>query len=241
MTDYPIVTQLPLWTFPLNARKTLQKQPDLHTLWQFFETLPSTIQESPTIKRCLDLLAPLDWGHVPERNLARNWGQATIPYATLMAAELIRLNEHVPSMAALHRFLLEHAGFISLLGFPLAIDPTSALGFHPLASLPSARHLTYLLRQLPAATVQFLLADSVRLILAELDTRRLLPIECISLDTKHILAWVKENNPKAYVTERYNKSRQPAGRWPWLRREYSIQTVLNAPKWTSYSKLIIPT
>jgi hypothetical protein len=35
--------------------------------------------------------------------------------------------------------------------------------------------------------------------------------DCISLDTKHILAWVKENNPKAYVPERFNKHKQPAG------------------------------
>ncbi|MBE7471966.1 MAG: hypothetical protein HS114_22755 [Anaerolineales bacterium] len=35
----------------------------------------------------------------------------------------------------------------------------------------------------------------------------------ISLDTKHILAWVKENNPKAYVLEgdRLDKTRQPKG------------------------------
>ncbi|MCO6452772.1 MAG: hypothetical protein J5I90_18465 [Caldilineales bacterium] len=33
----------------------------------------------------------------------------------------------------------------------------------------------------------------------------------ISLDTKHIIAWVKENNPKAYVQERHNPHRQPSG------------------------------
>ena len=31
------------------------------------------------------------------------------------------------------------------------------------------------------------------------------------MDTKHILAWVKENNPKAYVEDRYDKTKQPAG------------------------------
>jgi hypothetical protein len=30
-------------------------------------------------------------------------------------------------------------------------------------------------------------------------------------DTKHILAWVKENNPKQYVEDRYNKTKQPKG------------------------------
>jgi hypothetical protein len=33
----------------------------------------------------------------------------------------------------------------------------------------------------------------------------------ISLDTKHIIAWVKENNPKAYVKDRYDKEQQPTG------------------------------
>lgn len=211
MTDSSIVTQLPLWSFPLNTHKTPQKQPDLHTLWQFPEFLPAALRDSPTINRCLDLLAPLDWAHMPERNLSRNWGQSAIPYTALIAAELIRLNEHLPSMTALHRFLIEHAGFISLLGFPLALEPTTPLGFNALTSLPSARHLTYLMRQLPQATLQFLLADSVRLILAELRAQQVLPIDCISLDTKHILAWVKENNPKAYVPDRYNKAKQPDG------------------------------
>ena len=48
--------------------------------------------------------------------------------------------------------------------------------------------------------------------------RRALPpeinfAEASSMDTKHILAWVKENNPKAYVLEgdRLDKTRQPTG------------------------------
>ena len=35
--------------------------------------------------------------------------------------------------------------------------------------------------------------------------------DCISLDTKHILAWVKENNPKAYVQERFQQTQTTAG------------------------------
>ena len=61
------------------------------------------------------------------------------------------------------------------------------------------------------AALQFLLADSVRLILAELQAQHAPPIDCVSLDTKHILAWVTENNPKTYVADRFNKHKQPAG------------------------------
>ena len=68
-----------------------------------------------------------------------------------------------------------------------------------------------MLREIPNEVLQFLLADSVRLIGLELAGRGIRWGDCISLDTKHILAWVKENNPKAYVSQRYNKANQPSG------------------------------
>jgi hypothetical protein len=143
--------------------------------------------------------------------LQRHWGQVSIPYAALVAAELIRLNESLPSAKRLHQFLLEHPGFIWLLGFPLVPAPDTDLGFNTRASLPTPRHFTRALRNIPNPVLQFLLADSVRLIQAELKILGAPTVECISLDTKHILAWVKENNPKAYVRERHNKLYQPLG------------------------------
>jgi Transposase DDE domain len=211
MMDISIVTQLPLWTFPLGRSKTLEKPPDLHALWQFPQHLPQAITDSPTVMRCFEWLAPLDWAHFPERNLQRNWGQSQTPYAALAAAELIRLNENKSSTESLHEFLIEHPGFISLLGFPLALTPERPLGFNALASLPTRQHWNQLLRQLPNTALQFLLADSVRLIRAELHARKIPEVDCVSLDTKHILAWVKENNPKAYAADRFNKKKQPAG------------------------------
>ena len=211
MTDEPIVTQLPLWTFPLGWPQTPEKWPDLHTLWQFAEHLPECVTASPTVMRCFELLAPLDWAHFPERNLRRHWGQSQIPYAALAAAELIRLNENLPSADRLRRYLIEHPAFIALLGFPLALAPETSLAFNALASLPTPRHLTHLLRRVPNLSLWFLLADSVRLIQAELESRQIPKVDCISLDTKHILAWVKENNPKAYVPDRFNKDKQPRG------------------------------
>ncbi len=211
MTDPCIVTQLPLWTFPLDASQPPEKQPDLHTLGQYPAHLPVCVTASPTIMRCLEWLSPLDWAHFPERNLQRNWGQTTIPYAALVAAELIRLNEMLPSMGHLRRYLIEHPGFIWLLGFPLQRDAAQACGFNARASLPTRQHLNLMLRHMPNAVLQFLLADSVRLILDELQVQQAPCIDCVSLDTKHIIAWVKENNPKAYVPDRYNKAKQPAG------------------------------
>ena len=156
MTDTSIVTQLPLWTFSPESQKTSVKPMDLHTLWQLPQHLPLCVTASPTIMRCLDLLGPLDWAHFPERDLHRNWGQFTIPYAALAAAELLRLNEVLPSLRKLQSFLLEHPGFIWLFGFPLALAPEMPLGFNPPASVPTARHLTQMLRRMPNAALQFL-------------------------------------------------------------------------------------
>jgi hypothetical protein len=211
MTDPSILTQLPLWPDGLLPPKRAENKPNLHTFWQHPEQLPLAAAESPTVRRCLDLLGPLDWGHFPERDLERNWGRPQIPYAALAAAELIKLNDGLASMGVLYRYLLEHPGFIPALGFPLVPAPNHPLHFNARASLPTERHFTYLLRQMPNTAPQFLLADSIRLILAEVAARHLPPPECVSLDTKHILAWVKENNPKAYVSDRFNKARQPLG------------------------------
>jgi hypothetical protein len=153
----------------------------------------------------------LDWAHFPERNLQRDWGQAAVPYAAFAAACLVKLNEGLVSMGDLRRYLVEHPAFIWLCGFPLHPFPRTPWGFDAQASLPTQRHLTHMLRQIPNPTLQFLLADSVRLILAELRQVGIEAGDCISLDTKHIIAWVKENNPKAYVEDRYNKSKQPPG------------------------------
>jgi hypothetical protein len=211
MTGSSIVTQLPLWSFSFEGQKTSEKPPDLHTCWQFPQFLPRCVTASATIMRLLDVFGSLDWAHLPERNLQRYWGQVSIPYAALVAAELVRLNEALPSMEKLRLFLCEHPGFIWLFDFPLAVTPDTDLGFNPPASLPTARHLTDMLRTLPNSVLQFLLTDSVRLIRAELLRRQAPPIDCVSLDTKHILAWVKENNLKDFVPDRFNKRRQPFG------------------------------
>jgi hypothetical protein len=69
-----------------------------------------------------------------------------------------------------------------------------------------------MLRNIPNAVLQILL-DSTVALLQEALLPELYFGHAISLDTKHILAWVKENNPKAYLenNDRYDKHQQPAG------------------------------
>jgi hypothetical protein len=58
-----------------------------------------------------------------------------------------------------------------------------------------------------------LLDSTVALLQIELAQLGIRLGQAIAVDTKHILAWVVENNPKAYISEshRLDKTRQPRG------------------------------
>lgn len=209
MIGKPILSRFDWLQERLTPRRP--RQVDLHSAWLHPDHLPAFVQDSALVQRCLDLVGPLAWDRLPERNLHRNWGQPTIPYAAFIAALLLKLNEDKISMGDLRLFMLEHSELIWLLGFPLVLSNPGPLGFDAQASLPTSRHLTRLLREMPNAILQFLLTDSVRLVREALASQGMQIGECISLDTKHILAWVKENNPKTYVEDRYDKTKQPVG------------------------------
>jgi hypothetical protein len=197
--------------FGVLFQPNLPPWPSLHMLWLHPERLPRYASETPLITRTLELLGPLDWEHFPERNLQRHWCQPAVSYAAFAGAMLVKLSEGLETMGDMRRCLVEHPGFIPLLGFRAVRSRKHPCGFDPEASLPTQRHLTRMLREVPNASLQFLLADSVRLLREELCQHQIEIGGCISLDTKHILAWVKENNPKTYVEDRYDKTRQPVG------------------------------
>jgi hypothetical protein len=187
------------------------RQPDLHSAWLDRQRLPEWVLKSPVAQRYLDLLGPLAWQGLPERNLSRNWGQTTIPHHAFIPACLLKLNEGKESMGELRLYLVEHPELIWLFGFPLVVPNPGQPGFDASASLPTSRHLVHMLQTLPNLTLQFLLADTVRLIQESLAQEGVSRADCISLDTKHIIAYVKENNPKAYLTDRFVKNKQPVG------------------------------
>jgi len=209
MASTPIVAWFGRFTQRVRRSDWLLARPDLHTLGANPVLLPPFVRESAVALRYLDLLSPLAWDRFPERNLA--WQPTPIPYAALAAACLVKLDQQLVSMGRLRQYLVEHPALLWLCGFPLQPAPGRPCGFDPDASLPTARHLTRMLRELPDAGLQFLLASSVTLLRAELATNSVRLGECISMDTKHIIAWVKENNPKAYVSHRYDKTQQPKG------------------------------
>jgi hypothetical protein len=218
MTSLPIVTRLltlsQRWFQPLDAPEPLSSllcDPQLPHRLQQPERLPLYVRQAPVARRYLELLAPLDWANFPERDLDTDWGIPTVPYVPFVAAYLIKLDQQLMYMPRLRRFLVEHPELTAALGFPLTSTAESLSAAAVDAALPTHRHFARILRQLPNAGLQWLLDDSVRLLCAELADIAPTFGQAVSLDTKHILAWVEENNPKAYVQHRFDKSQQPSG------------------------------
>jgi hypothetical protein len=218
MTSIPIVSRLwHLKQVPARRWRVLTRcdphpeRPNLHQLAQDPKILPRFVQESAVAMRYLRLLGPLNWGNFPERDLDTDWGMPTVPYAPFAAACLVKLNQRLPYMSHLRQYLVEHPTLVWVLGFPLVASSRFSWGFDADASLPTPRHFTRMLRKIPNASLQFLLDETVHQLQMELCTVVDNFGQAISLDTKHIVAWVKENNPKAYVSDRYDKDKQPSG------------------------------
>src|SRR5712692_1872848 len=108
MTGVPIVAQLSLWPADYWPPKKPEKRPSLRTFWREPERLPEFVQDCPAAMRTLDLLGPLNWDGVPERNLTRDWGRTTVPQTACLGALLVQLNEGRRSMSALHSYLIEN-------------------------------------------------------------------------------------------------------------------------------------
>jgi len=218
MTSIPIVSRLnPLkqvfaWGWQAVTRHHRRgKRPNLHQLAQNPRLLPRFVRQSAVAMRYLRLLEPLDWGRFPERDIETDWGAPTVPYASFAAACLVKLDQQLVYMSHLHRYLAEHPALVWVLGFPVVPSVRYPWGFDVQASLPTPRHFTRMLRQMDNTKLQSLLDETVRLLQIELSTEVDDFGQSISLDTKHILAWVRENNPKDYVQDRYDKEQQPTG------------------------------
>jgi hypothetical protein len=217
MTSLPYYTWFPRlkqWSrthFRMRLRREGTSRTDLHHLAHRPADLPRFVQESAVAMRYLRLLGPLDWTRFPERDLDTPWTIPPVPFAPFVAACLVKLNEQRVYMPQLRDYLIDHPALVWLLGFPLVPSRHYPWGFDVQASLPTARHFTRLLRKIPNPVCQYLLDETVHLLQAELNTEVNDFGQAISLDTKHIIAWVRENNHKDYVKDRYDKSKQPSG------------------------------
>lgn len=186
------------------------KRPPLSELAQDPSQLPPFVTDCPVARKYLTLLEPLAWANFPERNPRRAWpGPQPLARAPFVAAYLVKLHEGKTYMSELRQYLLEHPALVWLLGFPLVPSSSYPWGFDLEATVPTTRQFLAVLRQLDNDALQFLLDNTVQRLQQELPPELNFG-QIVAFDTKHILAWVQENNPKTFIPNgRYDKNRQP--------------------------------
>jgi hypothetical protein len=156
--------------------------------------------------------AVLDWTAVPERAKGRAWpGPRPHPRAAYIKALLVKLREGQPHISALRRFLVRHPVLVLLLGFEPRWDARQRYGFDVETTLPGERWLRDQQQHLDNACLQGLLAGTVQALQAEIPGLGV----TAAIDVKHIFAWVQQNNPKAYLSQRFDPERQPSGDPDW--------------------------
>jgi hypothetical protein len=170
--------------------------------------LVALLDHDPLIAEYRAFFSLLDWSVVEQWEAERSSrGRPAHPISASLKAFLIRIREGMLYTAQLRRFLLRHPLLVLELGFRPVLDPAAPYGFDVDATLPCDYWLRQQLRQFDPALLQRLLAGTVRDLKAEIPGLG----EVVAFDVKHIYAWVKENNWRSYVPERYDKTKRLAG------------------------------
>jgi hypothetical protein len=169
-------------------------------------TLEQMRDADPVVQRYRARFALFDWSAIdPPRK--RGPGYPAHPKSAYLKAALVRISEHLLSTPRWRAYLLDHPLLVLELGFRPHVDLTQPYGFDVAKTVPSIRHLNNILRSLDPRLLADLFAQSVQALQAEIPGLG----EVVAFDVKHIYANVKENNFRAYVTERFNKQQQPQG------------------------------
>ncbi len=162
----------------------------------------------PVVLRYRLLFATLDWSVIPDPSLDPSRpGRRPHPESAYVKALLIKVCEHLDSCTQLRRFLLEHPLLVIELGFHLKPQALSPYGFDLEGTVPCDRWLRHKQQTLDPPMLHALLVQSVHALQSAIAGLG----ETVAVDVKHLYAWVQENNPRAYVKERYNPASQPKG------------------------------
>jgi len=172
-------------------------------------TLTTLLEHDPVVQDYRTFFSLLDWSVVEHWQAQRSVSCDTHghPITAYLKAFLLRLHRGMLYTTQLRSFLCEHPLLIIELGFHLHLDPTAPYGFDGEHTLPCRQWFSQKLRALDPTLLQALLAATVRDLQAEIPGLG----ETVAFDVKHLYAWVKENNERAYVQDRYDKLRIPAG------------------------------
>lgn len=161
----------------------------------------------PVAQRYLTLFAPINWAAVPERTPRRAYpGPVPHPYRSAVQALIVKVLEQRRSGEALRTYLCEHPALTVVLGFRPVPDPQDPTRIDWGRTVPSARWFRQHAHD-RADEVRALLTQTVRA------AQRLAtdPGLVVAIDTTHIVAHVRENNPKRASRRRWGRGHRPSG------------------------------
>ncbi len=171
-------------------------------------TMSRMLDADPVVQRYRTFFALFDWSVVPEPAVKPSQpGKRPHPQRAYLKALLLKRQEEFTYCTQLRRFLVEHPLLVLELGFRPVLDVKQAYGFDVKRTVPSARWFREQQRMLEQSVLQSLLAASVQALREEIPGLG----EVVAFDVTHIYAYVKENNPRVYVKDRYKKEVQPRG------------------------------
>lgn len=170
---------------------------------------PRYVQRCQTTQAIIEKLQLLEWEQLPLSLSLNRQGEKAIPLAAYVGTYLVKIDQQMSSFGKVRQFLRRHPALVWALGFPLPNEwkePTIEIVE---ASLPGQQHFSKKLNRLPNEVLQSLLSGQVSWYKAYFGPEF---GNVVSFDVKQILAWVKENNPKAYIKEgRKDPTKQPKG------------------------------
>jgi hypothetical protein len=170
--------------------------------------LASELDRDAVVRHYRTFFALLDWTQISERTGDHPWpGTVPHPEAAYVKALLVKVCEHKAYVTDLRSFLVKHPLLVLELGFRPVSDPTQPFGFDVQQTVPCDRWLRHKQQTIDNLVLRALLRQTVHALQHEIPGLG----QTVAVDVKHIYAWVQENNPKAYVTNRYDPDRQPHG------------------------------
>ena len=171
--------------------------------------IAALLEHDPLIQDYRAFFSLLDWSLVEQWQQSRSvyCGSHGHPESAYLKAFLLRLREGLIYTTQLRCFLQRHPLLIIELGFRLHLDACMPYGFDVEQTLPSRQWFSHKLRTLDPDLLQALLSATVRDLQEEIPGLG----EVVAFDVTHIYAWVKENNERSYVSDRYDKTKRLTG------------------------------
>jgi len=170
--------------------------------------LAALLEHDPLVADYRAFFTSLEWSLVDQWHARRSTrGRPPHPEQAYLKAFFVRLREGFLYTSQVRRFLLNHPLLVIDLGFELHLDASQPYGFDVERTVPSEQWLRAKLRRFDQALLQDLLQATVTALQAEIPGLG----ETVAYDVKHIYAWVKQNNPRVSMLDRFCKDQQPCG------------------------------